>query len=414
MTLQNRLTLSKPLESPDVPVVEMVSATRRNEARSVMALVATLLNQDVPVRDIAVVVRDLDPYEEPLFRAALQHGVVPDFWTQLRVTQTRPFNLLVSICDVLAADSVDKNTLLQPLEHRWTPSEASESKWPVQQKVVQQAVASFPDDDRTLAKWADWMAQNGEIDDRIELFVRWLNEVPEPRPDVISSVLTDVIDAYAAHGLPETKAMDSPALLETETDARAVLRVETLVEQLHHKFADRLEEGAAEQSWTDIAELATLIATQRPGRREHSHARAVDVLEANDVWGLDIPYVIVVGLTASEWPQDTDSTTQPEFEEAILTGSDEASKLAPDTSWTDARDRDHFVDTLTAASSGVIITRHEETTSGDVVHPSPFLEFVDSEVVPNSEIQQLRSSERSVPPIMQAMLSESMETETDD
>ncbi|MBX0286593.1 hypothetical protein EGH22_09665 [Halomicroarcula sp. F28] len=414
MTPQNRLALSKPLDSPDVPVVEMVSTTRRNETRSVMALVATLLNQDVPVRDIAVVVRDLDPYEEPLFRAALQHGVVPDFWTQLRVTQTRPFNLVVSICDVLAADSIDKHTLSQPLEHRWTPSEASKSKWPIEPKTVQQTVASLPDDGRTLAKWADWTAQNDEIDDRIELFVRWLDEVPDPRPDTISSVLTDVVDAYATHGLPETETADSPALLETETDARAALRVETLVEQLRHKFADRLDEGAAEQSWADVAELASLIATQRPGRREHSHARAVDVLEANDVWGLDIPYVIVVGLTASEWPQDTDSTTQPEFEEAILTGSGEASKLAPDTSWTDARDRDHLGDALTAASSGVIITRHEETTSGDVVHPSPFLEFIDPEVVPDAEIQQLRSSECSVPPAVQAMLSESMETETDD
>jgi len=414
MTSPARLGLSKPLKSPDVPVVEMVSTTRRNESRSVMALIAALLDQDVPVRDIVVVVRDLDPYEEPLFRAALQHSVVPIFWTQLRVTQTRPFNLLVSICDALAADSVDKHTLLQPLGHRWTPPGENTSTWPMKPKAVQRTKSTLPDDTRTLTEWVDWTVESDEVDNRIETFAQWLDDVPEPQPATVASVLKDVVDAYATYGLPETQAADSPALLDTETDARAVLRVQTLVEQLHHKFSDRLNEGAAEQTWADVGELSTLIATQRPGRREHSHARAVDVLEANDVWGLDIPYVITVGLTASEWPQVTDSTTQPEFEEAILRGNSEACKLSPDTSWTDARDRDHFEDTLDAASRGIIMTRHEETTSGDVVHPSQFLQFVETEVVPDTEIQQLRSPERDVPGAVRAMLPESMETETDD
>ncbi len=411
---QHRLMLSKPLESPDVPVVEMVSSTQRNEARSVMALVAALLEQGVSVRDIAVVVRNLDSYEEPLFRAALQHSVVPVFWTQLRVTQTRPFNLIVSICDVLAEENVDKRTLLQPLEHRWMQPGADESAWPLEPKTVQRTIAALPDDDRTLTEWTDWIVENEEIDDRIEAFVQWLDDVPSPRPDTVASVLANVIDAYATHGLPETEAADSPALLETETDARAVVRVKTLVEQLRHKFADRIEENSVDESWGDVAELATVIATQRPGRREHSHAQAVDVLEANDVWALDIPYVIVTGLTATEWPQDTESTIQSEFEEAILRGTNEASKLAPDTSWTDGRDRDHFTDTLNAASRGVIMTRHEETTNGDLVHPSPFLEFVDTEVVPDTEIQQLRSPERDMPAAVKAMLGKSMETETDD
>lgn len=414
MTSPHRLALSKPLDSPNVPVVEMVSTTQRNEARSVMSLVAALLKRDIPVRDIAVVVRNLDPYEEPLFRAALQHGIVPDFWTQLRVTQTRPFNLLVSVCDALAEDSIDKHTLLKPLEHRWTPPEADKSAWPVKPKTVQRTRWMLPDDAGTLTEWVDNIVANDDVDDRIGTFVRWLGEVPKPQPDTVASVLSDVVDAYATHGLPETKVTDSPALLDTEIDARAVVRVKTLVKQLRHKFADRLNEGSAEQSWADIAELATLIATQRPGRREHSHARAVDILEANDVWALDIPYVVAVGLTASEWPQNTDSTTQPEFEEAILRGTDDASKLAPDTSWTDSRDRDHFADTLNAANRGVIMTRYEETTSGDIVHPSPFIDFVDTELVPDPEIQQLRSPEHDVPAAVQAMLSESLETEKND
>jgi len=59
---------------------------------------------------------------------------------------------------------------------------------------------------------------------------------------------------YAERGLPETKVADSPALLDTETDARAIVRVRTLIRQLRHKFADRLEEDAIERSWADIAD----------------------------------------------------------------------------------------------------------------------------------------------------------------
>ncbi|KKF39411.1 hypothetical protein FK85_28750 [Halorubrum saccharovorum] len=133
------------------------------------------------------------------------------------------------------------------------------------------------------------------VDDRFRRFVEWLDAAPAPEPESVASVLGETVEGYADRGLPETKAADSPALLDTETDARAVVRVRTLVRQLRHKFSDRLEAGTLERSWSDVADLAGVIATQRPGRREHSNARALDVFEANDVWTLEVPYVIAVG-----------------------------------------------------------------------------------------------------------------------
>jgi len=84
VTGSDRLARSAPIDTPAVPTIEIASPTRRDEARSAMAVAAALRDSGVPVRDIAVAVRDLDPYEEPLFRAAIQCGIAPVFWTQLR------------------------------------------------------------------------------------------------------------------------------------------------------------------------------------------------------------------------------------------------------------------------------------------------------------------------------------------
>jgi ATP-dependent helicase/nuclease subunit B len=392
----------------------MVSKTRRDEARSVMALVAGLRERGVPIRDIVVVARDLDAYEEPLSRAAVGHDVAPVFWTQLRVTRTRPYALVESICDAVGDDEVDKRALLRPLEHRWTPPDVGGGDWPIEPQTIQRARNSLPEGALSLDDWMDVIDESDDADYRIKAFVHWLADAPDPHPSQVGSLLSDVVEAYAEHGLPETKSTDSPALLDTETEARAVVRVRTLVDQLPHKFADRLDEGALDRSWSAVAELANVIAKQRPGRREHSNARAVDVLEANDVWALDIPYVIAVGLTASEWPDETASPIRSEFQEAVLRGDGETSKLAPDASWIDARDRDHLADTLRAAANGVIVTRHAETVSGDRVYPSPFLEFFDADAVPDTELEQLRSTDRALPASVRTMLSDEGLEDRDD
>jgi ATP-dependent helicase/nuclease subunit B len=381
-----------------------------------MALVKSLLEAGVSERDIAVAVRSLDRYEDALVRASVQHGVVPDIWTQLRVAQTRPYALVISVCDALATGVVDKHTLLEPLEYRWTPPEtdATDSQWPIDSKQVQYMKAILPEDSLTRAKWVNLVQQADHIDGRLSTYLQWLTSVPTPEPETAAAVIGDVVDRYATHGLPETKSADGPALLETETDASAVQRVRKLADQLAAKLGTRLDRPSVEQSWATVGELVTIMATQRPGSRKHTHVRAVDIYEANDMWGLDIPYVIAAGLTAREWPKATGSTLQPECEEQILRGSGEASILAPNTSWTTARDRDHLADTLRAAGRGIIVTRYTETMDGETVHPSPFLRSLETDQLTTTEVQQLRSPERDLPAAITKMLSTDSEADIDD
>ena len=94
MTHAHRTALTGELAPPSCPVVELTAPTRREEARAVMATIREVRDRGVDVRDIVVVARDLDPYEQPLTRAAIQYGVTPVFWTQLRVTRTEPYAVM--------------------------------------------------------------------------------------------------------------------------------------------------------------------------------------------------------------------------------------------------------------------------------------------------------------------------------
>ncbi|WP_200531045.1 hypothetical protein [Halorubrum sp. LN27] len=417
MTGADRLALSAAIDAPDVPVIEVASPTRRDEARSAMAAADGLRDRGVPVRDIAVAVRDLDPYEEPLFRAAIQHEIAPVFWTQLRVTRTRPYALVESVCEALAGDAVDRETLLRPLELRWSPAASSgadpgSAAWPIEPAAVHRAREALPEGARPVSEWTEAIDSAAAVDDRFRRFAGWLDAAPAPEPASVASVLGEAIEGYADRGLPETEAADSPALLDTETDARAVVRVRTLVRQLCHKFADRLAEGTLERSWADAADLARVIATQRPGRREHSNARALDVFEANDLWALDVPYVIAVGLTAEEWPRPSQSALPPEFREAVLRGEGPTGALAPQPAWVGGRDRDQFVDALRTAGDCVVVTRHTRTPSGDDVARSPLLDHVETRRVSEESRRRLVGTDPELPPELRAIVDG--DTEGDD
>ncbi|WP_123620318.1 hypothetical protein [Halorubrum sp. CSM-61] len=418
MTGADRLALSAPIEAPDAPVIEIASPTRRDEARSALAVATALRDADVPVRDVAVAVRDLDPYEEPLFRAALRHGIAPVFWTQLRVTRTRPYALVESVCEALAGEAVDREALLRPLEIRWSPaappgSDTQPTEWPIEPEAIHRVRESLPDGSRSIPEWIEVIeaidATEG-VDDRFRRFAQWLEDSPAPEPASVASLLGEVIEGYADRGLPETKAADAPALLDTETDARAVVRVRTLVRQLRRKFADRLDEGTLERSWDAAADLAGEIATQRPGRREHSNARALDVFEANDVWALDVPYVIAVGLTAEEWPRPTRSALPPEFQEAVLRGGEGSETLAPRPAWVGGRDRDQFVDALRAAGDCVVVTRHTRTAGGDDVARSPLLDHVETRRVSEASRRRLVGTDRELPPALREVVGDGTES----
>lgn len=428
MTRERRLSLASPLDGPSCPTVEIVASTRREEARAAMATVNGLRREGVSVRDIAVVARDLDPYEEPLFRAALQYDVTPVFWTQLRVTRTRPYALIDAVCAMFAEERVGSDALFRPLEHGWVPTDGVKGRddtdgeggtdddpWPVEQSAIQSAKRTLPDGPRSIADWCDEPAERSDkrddpteprdesadhaVDSRVLRFVEWAaaHEVADPPPETVGELLGDVVDAYRTVGLPATQKRDSPALLETENDARAVTRVTTLVTQVERKYADWLADGTLTESWEEVRELCRLLATQRPGRREHSNARAVDAMEANDVWALSIPYVIVVGLVEGEWPQPTESVVPPELQESVLAGDGAAGIVAPRTAWGDGRDRDHFADAMRAATRGVVVTRHTRTSAGDERHPSPYLASLDLDTVPDSARQRLTSTDGALP-----------------
>ncbi|WP_050032658.1 hypothetical protein [Halorubrum halophilum] len=409
MTGSDRLALAAPIDAPDAPVIEIASPTRRDEARGAMAVAAALREAGVPVRDLAVAVRDLDPYEEPLFRAALQYGIAPVFWTQLRVTRTRPYALVESVCEALAGEAADRETLLRPLELRWSPAtshgaDPQSTEWPIEPGAVHRAREALPAASRSVPEWIEVIESTDGVDDRFRRFLEWLDAAPAPEPASVAALLGETVEGYADRGLPETKAADSPALLDTETDARAVVRVRTLVRQLRHKFADRLEEGTLERSWSDVADLAGVIATQRPGRREHSNARALDVFEANDVWTLEVPYVIAVGLTAEEWPNPSQSVLPPEFQEAVLRGEGSSEALAPQPAWVGGRDRDQFVDTLRVAERCVVVTRHTRTPAGDDVARSPLLDHIETRRISESSRRRLVGTERELPPALREIV----------
>jgi ATP-dependent helicase/nuclease subunit B len=424
MTGPDRLALAAPIDAPDVPAVEIASPTRRDEARSAMAVAAALRDRGVPVRDLAVAVRDLDSYEEPLFRAALQYEIAPVFWTQLRVTRTRPYALVESVCEALAGDAADREALLRPLELRWSPagsdgrsnpttaddSSSRLTDWPIESEAVHRAREALPDGPRSVPEWIEAIDAADGVDDRFRRFAEWLDGAPEPDPESVAALLGEAIEGYADSALPETRAADSPALLDTETDARAVVRVRTLVRQLRHKFADRLAEGTLERSWGDAADLAGVIATQRPGRREHSNARALDVFEANDLWALEVPYVIAVGLTAEEWPRPPESELPPEFQEAVLRGDGPSDALAPQPAWVGGRDRDQFADALRAAGECVVVTRHTRAPGGDDVARSPLLDHLDTRRISEESRRRLVGEERALPPGLREVVGEEATT----
>ncbi|PHQ38240.1 hypothetical protein DJ69_12880 [Halorubrum persicum] len=369
-----------------------------------MATISEVRDRGVNVRDIAVVARDLDPYEQPLTRAAIQYGVTPVFWTQLRVTRTEPYALVKALCTLFADGDVAATPLLAPLTQRWAPP-TDAAGWPLEQSTIHAHLEALPSGRRSIAEWAATIPTH-TTDERLTTYCDWLQAhcEPEPTPETVGAVLGPSIDAYRETSVPARQQADAPALMTTETAARATVRVTRLVEQVTHKYDEWLADGTVSRSWDAVRELCELLATQRPGRREHSNARAIDIMEANDVWALSVPIVIAVGATAAEWPAQTDSVVPAELQEAVLSGAGETDIVAPRTMWGEGRDRDHFADAMRAAERGVIVTRYTQTGDGDDVHPSPFLASLNMETVSGQARTQLVSTTPQLPPAIAALL----------
>jgi len=388
---------------PDVPVAEVEVTTRYQEARAAMAVVATLREHGVPVRDIVVVARNLDGYEEPLTRAAIRQGVTPVFWTQIDLVETELYRLIVSLCELFGDAEPDSEVLLRPLELGWTPNEATD-EWPLPAEMLAETSHRLPGDSRPIHAWNSLLDEARWTDRRVSEYVEWVANTPEPTPTTVAAVLGGVVESYRKSVLSDRQAADSPALLETETAARATVRMETLVEQVESKYNQRLSDGWTNESWTAVQGMCESLARQRPGRREHANARALDILEANDIWAREIPYVVIVGLVDGEWPIRTESTIPPELQHTILVGDGPAGRLAPRTAWHGGRDRDQICDTIAAATRGIIATRHALDVDENRQFRSPLLDHLDTELIDRAARQQLLNTDRALPKQIEPML----------
>lgn len=392
------------IKDSDTPIVELPTSTLANEARIAMAVVAELRERGVPIRDIVVTARDLNQYESALVRAAQRYGITPTVWTQLPLADTEPYLLCHSLCVLLDADDVAADTLLRPLEAGWiSPSPSTE--WPIEPATLRRVANHAPERSIPVAEWCDWVANAAVADEQFETYLEWVSLQPtSPSPTEGCEVLSAVLDRYNEWVLPQIKDQDSQALLDTERIARVVERMSEVVERLEGKYSDWLAANRTDPSWETIASLCESYATQRPGRREHGNATALDIFEANDVWGREVPYVIGVGLTDGVWPQETASLVPMAIQECILSSGEQCQSLAPRAAWAELRDHDQFADVVAAATQALIVTRHTRTHDGVEQSRSPLLSLVDVESVSQSAAAGLLRTDRRIPDALTRIL----------
>lgn len=356
--------------------VEVAVPNRADEARAAMATVAALREQDVPRRDILVVASNLQDYEPLLARAAIRHGITPTVWTQLDLADTQLYRLLHRTASLLATDRPTAAGLRAVLANGWVPPIPTESNWPMAQAAVDAAFEGVhPRATATIAGWRERFDDEGD-DSRVQTVLTWLNSEHPPNPDVVEAVLRGLVERYRTYVLPTIQDGDDPALMNTETAARATVRLEDLVGQVGAKYRTRREERRIEASWTSVAGLIESVASQAPGRREHANARAIDIIAPNDVWPRQAAYVIVLGLVEGEWPRPADSSIPVSVRRAINAGYESAETLLPRPSWTGGRARDQFAEVLDAATEGVLLLRYTETVEGETVPRSSLLDPV--------------------------------------
>ena len=260
--------------------------------------------------------------------------------------------------------------------------------------------------------WREWVTTSTLADDRFETYLEWVAEQPTSPAPEHCQILVDVLDRYNDCVLPGVKERDGPALVETERKARAVVRMIEVLERVEAKYDEWIAANRTEHSWATIAQICESFGTQRPGRREHANATALDIIEANDAWGRQIPYVIAVGLTEGVWPQETASLVPIELQECIISGRDGYQHLAPRAAWAEIRDYDQFADVVTAATHALILTRYTRTYDGIERPRSPLLSTVEVERVPQSATAKLLRTDRQVPEELDQILPDQETTTT--
>ncbi|WP_083405345.1 hypothetical protein [Haloferax larsenii] len=381
-------TVERSKRTVNVPVTEFRASTRREEARIAMAVVRGLLDDGVPPSDVVVVARDVDTYERPLTQAAREYGHELSVWTQLPLTRTLPYRLIISVCRLLDAEAVDVATLCDPVMLGWVaPGGDGPPVRTTEVGAARRALQGEPP--KPLSEWESVLDESDF--GALKHLVAWVLDQPEtPSPVDVRETLSPVVDAYREVGLAAVKARDSPTLRHTVQTARAVTRVETLVSEVAVKYREWDDQDYTAKSWKSVIDLLENVATVRPGRREHAHGKAIDVLDATDTWIRRVPHVVALGLVDGEWPQPPEGMFPKPFRDAVVDGDTRTARsLGVQESWTANRERDHFADAVNTATEHLVCSWFQRDFEGGTYERSPFLDDLDAHVVSDEATRDL-------------------------
>ncbi|WP_277543638.1 PD-(D/E)XK nuclease family protein [Haloarcula laminariae] len=384
--------------------LEVVTRTRQTEARTAMALVSGLCAAGVPVRDITLVARDVDRYEEFLLRGARRYELTVAVWTPLKLDETVPNQLAQSLCTILATPAtIPVTTLCRPLRLGWIPPDNAVSNsdmWPLSDRTVSALRREYDGHTNSLAGWqadTDTAGLKAQTASAFETYLQWLCQCTHaPSPAAIGETLLPVLERYERMVLPQQQG--TVGVSQLGETVRGLQRTQALVRRTAKTYGQRLDDGRYDQSWEVVAKLLTAYTETVPGRRENPTAHAVDVMAANDTWALETPYVLALGLVDGEWPRPPESVFPTPARDALRrTNTASTQQLRPRAGWTERRDKDQFLDTLGAATERCILFRHTEDREGVERHPSVFLAECEPSRVDESHRRQLVSDGETLP-----------------
>jgi len=361
------------------PAVELVGRTRQDEARLAVASVRNLLEHGVSPSDVVITTADPDRYEAELDRAAARYGVTTATWTPLPLKRHVPYRLVESLLAVLAARArgrVGPDTLAAPLRLGWVPGRGE--RGPLTSGAVTDVVRGHTGAVHTLDEWKRIIVE-AAVDRDVKkywmAYCNWVSAQPQaPASTDIAATLKPVLTRYDDVVLPERPG--DASVSELAARLRAFDRTMELVGTTRKRYARLLASDRVSKQWETVQELFDAFGSTVPGRRELPTAAAVDVMAANDLWGVSVPYVVAVGLVDAEWPETPESPV-PSAARALINDGNVAG-IRPHQAWTTARGHDQFASAVTAATAALVVTRHRTDADGVDKRPSRFLDALEA------------------------------------
>jgi ATP-dependent helicase/nuclease subunit B len=393
-------------EGGHTPTVELVGRTRQEEARLAVATAAGLIERGVSPSDIVIATADVDRYEDSLDRAAARYGRTLAIWTPLTLKRTIPYRLVAATLTLLAEreqGAVAIETLTEPLTLGWVPTNVGSE--PLAPAAIHEVARVYAGVTQSIDEWTATIAaadiEHATKQDWVA-YLNWIAAQPDaPTSKDVTDTLEPVCERYDEACLPESPG--GKAVSELADTLRGFERTTELVTMSRRRYARWLAAGRADNQWSVVRDLLESFATSVPGRRELPTAAAIDVKEANDLWGLSAPYVIAAGLVEGEWPT-TPASPVPSAARTVIETADIAG-FRPHTAWTTARDRDQFEAVHSAATTALVATRHTTDADGVEKRPSRFLEGVETARVPTEAKNRLMAEPSTLPEPLRDCLS---------